>query len=258
MEEMAPSVEPATSIGNVEGGGSEAAPTMEDLASLGEPATNMCRVRGGGLNAVTSTETIQSNLGGNIAGKSTEKLSIMSNPDSPYIIGSNCAATILNEIGLAEYTDCNQEHLSTSKISVTEEKCAGESKRSQTPAENDPKSLRSNFKSSNFDLKHDSYSHTAMDSLIKDMSLNSISPTSACSSSDGNCIVEEDLIAVWKNVLGEFIYDQHFKNEVDTVYCENENLGVISGDVYKNNLHKKPYKRMTAVERIYTQVPLDL
>eukprot|EP00957_Ditylum_brightwellii_P175276 13343806-Ditylum_brightwellii.AAC.1 len=61
-------------------------PLMEDLSSLGEPAIDMCRVRGGGSNAVTSTETIQSNLEGNIVGKNTEKLSIMSNLDSPYII----------------------------------------------------------------------------------------------------------------------------------------------------------------------------
>jgi hypothetical protein len=78
---------------------------------------------------VISTENIQSNLEANIAGKSIEKLSIMSNPDSPYIIGSNCAATILNEIGLGKYTDCNEEHLSTSKISVIGDKCAGEFKK---------------------------------------------------------------------------------------------------------------------------------
>ena len=113
-----------------------------------------------------------------------------------------------------------------------------ENLKNQTPAENDPKSLHSNFKSSSIDLKHDSFSHAVMESIIKGMSLNSISPTLACSTADGNVIVEEDLIAVWKNVLGEFIYDQCFKLEVDTVHCENENLGMISGDVYKNYLHK--------------------
>eukprot|EP00957_Ditylum_brightwellii_P192757 14677357-Ditylum_brightwellii.AAC.1 len=61
-------------------------PTMEDLSSLGKPAIDMCRVRGGGSNPVTSIETLQSNLEGNIAGRSTEKFSIMSNLDSPYII----------------------------------------------------------------------------------------------------------------------------------------------------------------------------
>jgi hypothetical protein len=87
-----------------------------------------------------------------------------------------------------------------------------------------------------------------MDSLIKDMSLNSISPTLACSSADGNCIVEEDLIAVWKNVLGEFIYDQHFKHEVNTVHHKNAYLGRISGDVHKNNLHRSKYEKLTAVK----------
>eukprot|EP00957_Ditylum_brightwellii_P171240 13035547-Ditylum_brightwellii.AAC.1 len=81
---MAPSGEPATNIGNANERGSEAAPTTEDMAPSGDPATDMCRVRGRGLNTVTSTDIVQSNGGGNIA-------------------------------GLGVYTDCNEEHLSTSK-----------------------------------------------------------------------------------------------------------------------------------------------
>ena len=82
-----------------------------------------------------------------------------------------------------------------------------------------------------------------MESLIKDMTLNSISPTLTCSTADGNGIVEEDLIVVWKNVLGEFIYDQRVKHEVDTVHHKNVNLGIISGDVHKNNLHRSKYEK---------------
>eukprot|EP00957_Ditylum_brightwellii_P058471 4434200-Ditylum_brightwellii.AAC.1 len=88
-------------------------------------------------------------------------------------------------------------------MSIIGDNCARESMNFQTPAGNNPKYLHSNFKSSNIDLKHKSFSYTDMDSLIKDVTLNSLSPTFACSTAGGNGIVEEDLIVVWKSVLGE-------------------------------------------------------
>eukprot|EP00957_Ditylum_brightwellii_P194598 14822500-Ditylum_brightwellii.AAC.1 len=153
-------------------------------------------------------KSMNSKGGGMITGKKSDKCLIMSNSDSPYTIGSNEAATIFNAMGLGVYTDLDWEHLSTSKLSIIGDNSTGESMQVQTPAEKDPKSLLSNFKSSNIDLKPESFLHTAMDTLIQDMTFNSISPTLTCSTVDSNGIVEEDLIVVWNNVLGELIYAQ--------------------------------------------------
>eukprot|EP00957_Ditylum_brightwellii_P001279 100477-Ditylum_brightwellii.AAC.1 len=178
MEDKATSGELATNIGKAEGGGSNAAATTEEKATLWELATNIGKPASDIFMA--TAEMINSNGGGNIA-------------------GSNQAATILNAMGLGVYTDHNEEHLSTRKMSIIGDNCAGESMKIQTPAENNPKSLLLNFKSSNIDLKHESFLHTAMDSLIQDMAINLFSPTSACSTANRNGIVEEDLIVVWKN-----------------------------------------------------------
>ena len=70
----------------------------------------------------------------------------MSNLDSAYMICLNQAAAILNAMGLGVYTDCNKEHLLTTKMSIIGDNCAGESIKFQTPAENSPKSLHLNFK----------------------------------------------------------------------------------------------------------------
>eukprot|EP00957_Ditylum_brightwellii_P172519 13134526-Ditylum_brightwellii.AAC.1 len=97
-----------------------------------------------------------------------------------------------------------------------------------------------------------------MDKLIQGMKFNLISPTSACSTTNGNDIVEEDFIVFWNNVRGEFIHDKHFKHEVETVHYKNTCLGSISGDAHKNFLYKSSNETTTAAEQAYTQLPFDL
>eukprot|EP00957_Ditylum_brightwellii_P087120 6630720-Ditylum_brightwellii.AAC.1 len=75
-------------------------------------------------------------------------------------------------------------------MSIIGDNCAGKSMKIQTPAENDPESLLLKLKSSNIDLKHESFLHTTMDSIVQNMTLNSTSPTLSCSTADRNGIVE--------------------------------------------------------------------
>eukprot|EP00957_Ditylum_brightwellii_P137437 10478338-Ditylum_brightwellii.AAC.1 len=136
-EDKAASWELATNIGKAKGGGSEAAPTTEDKATSWKLATNIvCKPTSNIFKAMA--EMVNSKGGGTIADKRSEKLSIMSNPDSPYIIDSNQATTILNAIGLVVYIDLDEEHLTTRKMSIIGDNYPGESTKNQTPAENVP------------------------------------------------------------------------------------------------------------------------
>eukprot|EP00957_Ditylum_brightwellii_P146292 11139218-Ditylum_brightwellii.AAC.1 len=95
-------------------------------------------------------ESINSQRGGPIAGKNSDKLMIMSNSDSPCTIASNQAATIINATGLGVFPDLNEEHHLTSKISIIVDNSSGESMKIQTPAEKkDQKSSFLDFKPSN-------------------------------------------------------------------------------------------------------------
>eukprot|EP00957_Ditylum_brightwellii_P043403 3290961-Ditylum_brightwellii.AAC.1 len=160
MEGTAPIVELTTSMDDIHEGGTNTESTTEVIAPITELITNMDSIQGGGTNTESTaegttsseklttdmdnmqekslklkptTEMVQSQGRGTNADNKADNLLMLSNSALPYIIPSNQASSIINELVRALFPEPDREHKSTTNASIIIDDSTGESSKLQTP-----------------------------------------------------------------------------------------------------------------------------